>query len=697
MSVLACCRRRGGVRAARRHPAPSSVAFVVVLLACSGQLASSATRPAGVRHPLPAVIPPAEPHDVADKPELMVTDSSRVTAGGVRYIAPAGWTSVVQGALIVLTAQEGDSHLAIIESTATDPDTAVAEAWALYRRTPPPPLKLAIDLRASERWGRLRRYNYELSPHDQRGLIVTARHRTNAWVVSIQHASSATLGKRSAQFRLIEESLRPATYEHESFAGKRANLLDAARLRKLDELVELGLQVLGVPGAAIAIVQRDGVVHARGYGVKQLGQRAPVDASTLFPIASNTKALTTLLLAQLVDEGKLRWDELVTEAYPGFKLGDAATTAATRIEHLVCACTGLPRKDLEYQFEFGRTTPQMEIGALAQMQPTTKFGEAYQYSNQLAAAAGFIAGHVAAPGRNMGESYAEAMQARIFNPLGMKLSTLDIARALRGNHAAPHGLDIDARMAKVDMAMNYDVVGPLLPAGGAWSSASELIQYVRLELARGVTSTGQRIVSERNLLRRRHSYARVSEFRTYGMGLNIEDRYGITSIGHGGSLYGYRSQMRWLPEHGVGIVILTNADTGGQLMGVVYRFLLDLLFDGKSEAVEDLHTAARAVRESVLKERPRLAVPADDRAVAALAARYEHPSLGAINVRRIGVATRFDFGEWASAVASRTNDDGTMSFVALSGGFNFVIGKANGRRTLTLREGQAEYVFVEAG
>lgn len=647
-----------------------------------------------------AVRPAAEPHDVAGTSELLATDSPRVTVGGVRYAAPAGWTSVVQGALIVLSAQEGDSRLAIIESTAAEPDAAVAEAWALYRGVPPPPLKLATELPGREGWERVRRYSYELSPNEKRGLVVIARRHANGWVVSIQDASNATLGKRSAQFSLIGESLRPASYELESFAGRRAHLLDAVRLRKLDELVELGLAELGVPGAAVAIVQGDRVVRARGYGARQLGRGVPVDADTLFPIASNTKALTTLLLAQLVDEGKLRWDEVVTEAYPGFKLGDPATTAATRIEHLVCACTGLPRKDLELQFEFGRVTPQMAIAGLAQIQPSTKFGETYQYSNQLAAAAGFIAGHVAAPGRELGTSYTEAVQGRIFNPLGMRLSTFDIARALGGNHAAPHGLDIDAKMAELDMAVNYDVVGPLRPAGGAWSSASELIQYVRLELNRGVTPSGQRIVSEQSLLKRQHPYVRVSEFRTYGMGLNIEDRYGVTSVGHGGGLYGYRSQMRWLPEHGVGIVILTNANTGDQLIRVVYRSLLDLLFDGKSEAVEDLHTAARTVRESVANERPRLAVPADDQVVAALAARYEHPGLGAIDVKRAGAATRFDFGEWASDVASRSNDDGTVSFVAISpgiGGFNFVVGQAGGKRTLTLRDAQSEYVFVEAG
>jgi hypothetical protein len=184
------------------------------------------------------------------------------------------------------------------------------------------------------------------------------------------------------------------------------------------------------------------------------------------------------------------------------------------------------------------------------------------------------------------------------------------------------------------------------------------------------------------------------------MGLGIENRYGIASIDHGGSLVGYRSQMRWLPEYGVGVVILTNADTGGPLLRVVYRFVLELLFDGKPEAVGDLHTAARTIRQALAKERARLTVPAEDQAATALAARYEHPNLGAIVVKRVGAATRFDFGEWSSDVASRVNDDGSLSFVTISPGpvgFDFVVGNARNKRTLTVREAQYEYVFVEAG
>ncbi len=91
-----------------------------------------------------------------------------MTAGGVRYIAPSGWTSFVKGAVTVLTAQEGDSHVAIVESTAAEPDAALAEAWALYRAAPPPPLKLATELPGREGWERLRRYTYELSPNEKR-------------------------------------------------------------------------------------------------------------------------------------------------------------------------------------------------------------------------------------------------------------------------------------------------------------------------------------------------------------------------------------------------------------------------------------------------------------------------------------------------------------------------------------------------
>ncbi len=644
---------------------------------------------------------PAEPGPPGARPapELIAADTPRVTAGGVAYTAPAGWTQRASGALVILTAQEGDAHVAIVDATATEPDAAVAEAWKLYQSSAAPPLKLATDEPAREGWDQIRTYLYEVSPNQKRTVVAGALRHGTRWAVFVLDAADATLDRRGAQVGLVVTSIRPQGYRRESFAGKPAHKLDAARLAKIDELIELGRTAYGIPGVAIAIVQDGKVIHARGYGVRELGKKAPVDARSLFIIASNTKALTTLLLAQLVDDGKLRWDQPVTEAYPAFKLGDPATTASTRIEHLVCACTGLPRKDMEWIFEFDQATPLTEMGYLAATQPTTKFGETFQYSNLLAAAAGFVAAHVVAPKQELGRAYDAAMKARVFDPLGMKATTFDFKKALAANHATPHGWDIDGKTVVAPMDLNYSIV-PLRPAGGAWSSADDLIKYVQLELATGVTPRGKRIVSAENLLKRRAPYVASGEDQHYGMGLGVTTTYGIPVIDHGGSLVGFKSNMMWLPEHGVGAVILTNSDLGYPLQIAFQRFLLEQLFDGRPEAAESLTAGAVTARKGVTTERGRLVVPAEPAAVAALAKRYVSPELGTLDVISRGGATRFDLGEWQTVVASRQNDDGTRSFVATTpgpAGLAFVVGEVvDGKRRLILRDAQHEYVFVEA-
>jgi CubicO group peptidase (beta-lactamase class C family) len=628
---------------------------------------------------------------------LLDADTPRATPAKVGYTGPAGWTLAANGATVILTAQEPDGHVAIVDTTADNPDVAVVEAWKLYGVTMPPQ-KLATDVPSRNGWEQSRQYTYETSPNEKRSVFAIALRHGDAWAVIILDSADATLNKRSAQFGLVLESVRPAGYSRESFAGKTANKLDAERLAKIDALIELGREKLGIPGVSIAIVQDGKVIHARGYGVRELGKKAAVDADSLYIIASNTKALSTLLLAQLVDDGKLAWDQPVTEVYPDFKLGDEATTAATHIEHLVCACTGLPRKDFEWLFEFAKATPLTEMAYLAGVQPTTKFGETFQYSNLLAAAAGFTAAHVVAPKQELGRAYDDAMKARVFGPLGMKTTTFDFKRALRGNHASPHSWDIDGETRLSPMDLNYAIY-PLRPAGGAWSSASELIKYVQLELANGVTPDGKRIVSEANLLKRREPQVRIGENGAYGMGLGIDNTYGTPVVDHGGSMIGFKSNMLWLPEHGVGAVILTNSDTGQALLGPFQRFLLEQLFDGKPEAMEDLEASAATARKALLEERPRLTVPADAEAVAALAKHYVNSELGAIDVSTKASVTTFNFGEWKSDVASRKNDDGTMSFVAITpgqDGFAFVVGEAaDGKRTLTLRDAQHEYAFVE--
>ena len=117
-----------------------------------------------------------------------------------------------------------------------------------------------------------------------------------------------------------------------------------------------------------------------------------------------------------------------------------------------------------------------------------------------------------------------------------------------------------------------------------------------MELAKGVLPDGKRLVSEENLLARREPHVPVGEDVTYGMALMVDKRWGVPVVHHGGDLAGYHSDMMWLPEHGVGAVILTNSDSGVVLRGPLLRRLLEVLFDGKPEAEEQIRVARQAAR-----------------------------------------------------------------------------------------------------
>jgi CubicO group peptidase (beta-lactamase class C family) len=368
------------------------------------------------------------------------------------------------------------------------------------------------------------------------------------------------------------------------------------------------------------------------------------------------------------------------------------------VKNLICACTGLPRQDLEWIFEFKNATPESSLALLGTMQPTSKFGEVFQYSNLMAAAAGYVGAHLVYPDKELGAAYDEAMQRKIFDPLGMKSTTFDMARALRGNHASPHGDDIDAKPSVGNIAFDYSVM-PHRPAGGVWTSAHDLIRYVQLEITQGKLPDGKQLVSTENLLARRAPQIATGEDTTYGMGLSVDRTYSISVVHHGGSMAGYKSDIMLFPDSGIGAVVLTNSDNGGLMLRPFMRRLLEVVFDGKPEAASDVANAATRHKAYLAKERERLVVPADAAYVKQLASRYTSKELGEISVlNRNGVIT-FDFGEWKSAVASRKNDDGTVSFITTdptNEGFEFVVGERSGKRVLIIRDGQHEYLFTEA-
>jgi CubicO group peptidase (beta-lactamase class C family) len=630
-------------------------------------------------------------------PEQLAADTPRMTPGGATFTVPASWSIVTGKNLVILGPPETDTHIAIFDSQAADASAAVAAAWAAYKPEKKWPLKLVTPRPARNGWEERQVFDYETSPNERVAIQAVASRAGSAWTVLILDASEPTLEKRGAPISLILQSLRPKGYQRESFAGRKPQPLDAAHIAQLKTFVETSMQELGIPGASMALVDGGKVVYAGGFGLRELGQPDRVDENTLFMAASNTKGMTTLLLAKLVDENKLTWDQPVIDIYPSFKLGDAETTKKVLVKNLICACTGLPRQDLEWIFEFKNSTPASTLALLGTMQPTSKFGEVFQYSNLMAAAAGYIGAHLAYPNQELGAAYDQAMQTKIFDPLGMKSTTFDYARALAGNHASPHGDDVDGKPTAASMAFNYSIA-PARPAGGVWTSAGDLIRYVQLELALGKLPNGEQLVSAKNLLQRRAPQIALGEDQTYGMGLIVDRTYGVPLVHHGGSMAGYKTEIYFLPDSGIGAVLLTNSDNGGMLLGPFRRRLLEVVFDGKLEAAGDVAAQAERHKAALAKERERLVVPAAPALVGGLAKHYSSKELGELAVLNQDGVTTFDFGEWKSAVASRKNDDGTLSFITTdptNAGFEFVVGERAGKRVLIIRDGQHEYIFAE--
>jgi CubicO group peptidase (beta-lactamase class C family) len=629
-------------------------------------------------------------------PSPLAADTPKTTVAGNPFIAPAGWTVDVRGPATIVAAPEGDSWIALVDVDvdAKDADGAVAAAWAAYKPDHKWPLKVTNEVPDKDGWSKQRGYEYQTSPNERRSVQALARFAGGHWTVAIFDLSDAVREKRLAQVALITGRLLPKGYVRENFAGKKANRLDDARLAELGRFVETGMKELRIPGVGVGIVQGGKVVFAGGFGVKSLGSPAAVDGDTDFMIASNTKALTTLLLAKLVAEGKLTWDTQVTSALPSFKLGDADTTRQVKIRQLICACTGLPRQDFEWLFQFQGVTPADAMATLATMQPTTKFGEMFQYSNPMAGAAGFTAGHVLYPDMELGAAYDKAMQAQVFEPLGMKSTTFDYARALAGDHAMPHAPDVDGKTSPAMMELNYSII-PQRPAGAAWSNVRDMLRYVQVELDEGTLPDGKTYVPKEALLERRVAQVPIGKDETYGMGLMVNTTYGVLVVHHGGDMVGFHSDMMWLPGQNVGAVILTNANPGWILRTLYRRKLLEVLFDGNPEADAQVAAQAKTFYAELAAERKLLTVPAESAESAKLAPRYANAALGEIAVTHPGAETVFDFGEWKTPVASRKNPDGTVSFITIApggDGFEFVVGSGP-KKTLVIRDAQHEYVF----
>lgn len=624
-------------------------------------------------------------------------DAAGKTSGGASFVVPAGWTRDIDGPVVRLAAPEGDFAVAIVDvAGAHDAKNAAALAWQAFGGSQPS-AKLISEESPRNGWDSWWTLGYEAAPGSRSFVQAHALRHGDAWTVLLLTGAMATHERRGGAIATLAQTLTAPGHARESFAGRTPRMMDTAMIAELTRFFADAAAALDIPGASLALVRGDEIAYAGGVGVRALGSEAPVDADTRFRVASCTKSLTTLMLARLVDAGTIDWDDRVQAIMPGFRLADPALAARLRVRDLLSASTGLPRKDFVWAFTFTETTPAARaLDVLATIVPTTPFGEAFQYNNLIAAAAGYVGGHAAYPAMDVGAAYDRAMQERVFDPLGMARTTFDAGVAeADDNRAVPHSADVTGATVPVDDELNL-ATHAIRPSGGAWSSARDMAAYVRAELLHGRLPDGTRYVSEANLIVRRQPVITLGADGAYGIGLFVDSTADIAVVRHGGSTPGYGSDFLIFPDAGVGAVILANADAGGTLAQLFKRRLLELLYDGAPKAAADL-AAAIARRDAETGELAKaLQVPPPATIADRLAARYTSPDLGTLTVDRADGELRLGFARGHARLAAMRDDPATLVSIEPGlRGIKFTLDDA-APPSIRLSDGQHDYRYEPA-
>ena len=354
-------------------------------------------------------------------------------------------------------------------------------------------------------------------------------------------------------------------------------------LAGLDAEVARAMRAFGVPGMAVAVVKDGHVILAKGYGVRRAGHPAPVDADTLFGIASNTKAFTCAAISILVEEGKLAWDDPVTKHLSDFQMYDPWVTREVTVRDLVTHRAGLGLGGGDLMWWPPTTFTRREIvRGIRFVRPVSSLRSRYAYNNVTFVAAGEVVAAVAAT------SWDDFVRQRLLAPLGMSRSVTSVA-VNADNVAAPH-LEVKG------------VVGPMAPmdfanagaAAGISSSASDMARWLTmlLECARGKeASAGRTCLLKPESIQRMWSSQTVlgtpdpplgleplkANFAAYGLGFGLRDYRGRKIVSHIGGLPGYVSQVALVPEERLGLVVLTNQEETGAFEAVTYRIFDEYL------------------------------------------------------------------------------------------------------------------------
>lgn len=331
--------------------------------------------------------------------------------------------------------------------------------------------------------------------------------------------------------------------------------------KAIDKVMVNTMKQWRIPGAAVAVIRNDRIVHVAAYGSKDLAG-TPVTTDTLFQIASTSKAFTTTAMAMLVGEGKMSWDDPVRKHVPYFRLSDKCADANVNLRDIVSHRTGLSARD-----ELWDNAPWSReeiIRKMAMVEPAGSFRSGYRYNNIMFMTAGEAVANAS------GMPWEEFVRTRIFAPLQMTNTVVSDAEWEKRDHATGHHYDWKTERISVQKPIETTSLGA---AGAIKSSARDMANWVRFQLGGGAVDYKQLVDPDAlNETRTPHTVVRIENLTrdlnpetnvmSYGMGWTIQDYRGELLVSHSGSLNGFRTRVELMPKRNSGFVIMINVDRG---------------------------------------------------------------------------------------------------------------------------------------
>jgi beta-lactamase class C len=321
--------------------------------------------------------------------------------------------------------------------------------------------------------------------------------------------------------------------------------------------IEEASSEIKIPGVAMAIVSREGIAHLKTWGVKKVGGTDPVNSDSIFRIASMSKTFAGTAAALLVEENLVSWDTLMTDIFPDMNLGTRASSHGITLKHIVSHSTGLMPHSYSNMLDDGVLYSKIK-SRFNKIPTVCRPGDCYGYQNVVFSLTADVVE------QSTGETYEAYLEEHLFKPLGMVTASVGLGSyETNSRSTAPHRKVRGSWRSTTTNPAYYSVA----PASGVNASIFDMTLWLRANLGAFPEVLPAQFLKNLHTpiipTPRGNYFNRWQglEKAYYATGWRVFDYQGIRAVHHGGGVRGYRSEMVFVPEANIGVIVMFNAET----------------------------------------------------------------------------------------------------------------------------------------